>query len=87
VVTKGQKGGLGTVGYEPHGSTATAIAAVRATLIDVGFASKGDGSRPSVATFGVELGFIDEGSHELSLGALGRNSGLASFVVEAAGDL
>ena len=87
VVTKGQQGGLGTVSDEPHGSTTTAIATVGATLIYVGFTPKRNGSSPSVATFGVELGFIDEGSHNRSLEAPRRNSGLASFVVEAAGDL
>ena len=55
------------VGLQPDRSTVAAVAAVWATLRDMGLTAKRHSARPTVAAANVEPAFIDELGHGASL--------------------
>ena len=63
VVAKAQEGGLIVIGDNPDVAALTAVPTVGTALGDVRFTSKTDAPGPAVASFGVQLGRIDEGRH------------------------
>ncbi len=75
VILESEEGGLVVVGLEPDAAAVSAVSPVRTALGNVGFAAKTDASGPAVASFGVQLGAIDEGRHATIL----RNGVFARF--------
>ena len=65
------------IGDQPDVAAAAAVAAVRAALRHVRFATERDAARAAVTAFDVQVALVDEAGHPLRLGGRTRNLGKA----------